>query len=361
MPHHGASVTPTIIIATLLLLAGLWTAFALRWRATREPDAWVQVTAKDGHPLSLAHFRAQGERRAAEPVLLCHGLSVNRFNMDMDDETSLARWLAARGFDVYVVELRGHGRSKRGLLSFQRFDDYPTLDLPAVIEAVRARHGAAKVHWCGHSMGGLVLYAYLAREPEADVRSAVTIGSPVRMRPAWWMKLGIRAAALWPFPLCWSPGSFLVAPIVGRIDHPLVRMIVNPRNVRGSRMRTALANVVADISPGEVRHFARMACEGSFTSADGACDYAAGLATTTTPCLVIAGTDDRLATPAAVRAGFDALGGGAPHAFRLAGRASGDPEDFGHGDLVIGDHAPGVVFPEVERWLRAHDPALVAV
>lgn len=361
-------VTATLVLALLaaaLLLSLAWTAFAARWRVAREPDAWLEVTAADGHPVSLACFRARalvdGVRR--EPVILCHGVSANRFNMDLDDEVSLARWLAARGFDCYVLELRGRGKSVRrglaGLFPRQAFDDYPALDLPAAIEAVRRRHGAEQVHWVGHSMGGQVLYAYLARTPGAPVRSAVTIGSPIAMRLPLWMRAGLRAAALVPAPVCWGKAAFLVAPVVGWVAHPPLPLLVNPQNIRGARLRSATANLIADVSWGEVEHFARMGA-GAFGSRDGAHDYAAGLARAATPCLVVAGAGDRLATPDAVRAGFLALGGGPPHAFRLAGEAGGDPVDFGHGDLVLGDHAPTVVFPEVQRWLEAHDPACVA-
>lgn len=354
-----------LLLACALLVALAWAAFAARWRVAREPDGWLEVAAADGHPVSLACFRARalvdGVRR--EPVILCHGVSANRFNMDLDDEVSLARWLAARGFDCYVLELRGRGRSVRrglaGLVPRQAFDDYPALDLPAAIEAVRRRHGAERVHWVGHSMGGQVLYAYLARTPGAPVRSAVTIGSPVRMELPGWMRLGLRAAALAPVPVCWGKAAFLVAPVVGWFAHPPLALLVNPKNIRPARLRAATANLVADVSWGEVEHFSRMG-GGAFGSRDGAHDYAAGLARAATPCLVVAGTDDRLATPESVRAGFMALGGGAPHAFRLAGRAGGDPVDFGHGDLVLGDLAPTVVFPEVARWLELHDPGVVA-
>ncbi|MCO5168906.1 MAG: alpha/beta hydrolase [Planctomycetes bacterium] len=351
------SLTVALVLVFLVLVA--YVALALRWRTPRrEPDAWVELAAADGHPLALGHHRARGPARR-EPVILCHGLSANRFNLDLDDGCSLARRLAARGFEVYVLELRGRGRSRRpgllGRVPRQRFDDYVTLDLPAAIEAVRRRHGAARVHWVGHSMGGLVAYALLARDPAAPLRALVTIGSPVRMHLPGWLRAGLRLVAAARLPMIWGEASFLIAPLVGWLPHPPLPLLVNPRNVSGARLRAAAANLVADVSAGELAHFARMACAGRFESADGACDYAAGLARVTTPTLVVAGTVDRVAAPAGVRAGHDLLGG--PRRYRLCGREGGDPIDFGHGDLVLGDHAPGVVFPEVERWLEAHDPA----
>lgn len=346
-----------LVAACALALATLYAAFALRWRGSREPDGWLEVTASDGQPIALAHFRARGDARAREPVILCHGVSVNRSMVDLDDDTSLARHLAGRGFEVYALDLRGRGRSRRrglaGLVPRHRFDDYVTRDLPAAIAAVRGRHGAERVHWVGHSMGGLVLYALLGRDPACAVRSAVTIASPLRVRAPWWLNLGMRVVGALRLPVCWGHASFLVAPLVGWVAHPPLRMLLNPANVRGPRLRLATATIIADISSGEVQHFFSMSRAGRFGSTDGLHDYAAGLARVTTPCLVIAGADDRLATPEAVRAGHDLLGG--PREFRLFGRASGDPVDFGHGDLLIGDHSRAVVFPEVTRWLEAYD------
>lgn len=350
--------TPALLVLALVVLAGAWVLLALRWRTAREPDGWLEATAADGHPVVLARFRAQGPRRAAEPVVLCHGLGANRFNLDLDDDVSLARHLARRGFEVYVLELRGRGRSVRaglrGLVPTHGFDCYVRHDLPAALDAVRARHGAERVHWVGHSMGGLVLYALLARDPDAPVRSAVTVGSPVCMRLPWVLRLGLRVLAALRLPLCWGRVAFLAAPVTGWVAHPPIGLLVNPRNVRPARLRAACANLVADLSAGEVDHFARMARD-RFGSRDGACDYAAGLAGARTPVLVVAGSADRLAPPDAVRAGFERLGGEAGgHRYRVH-------DGYGHGDLVIGDAAPAVVFPEVAAWLEAHDPAFAGV
>lgn len=351
--------TPWLAALAALGLALAWWALARRLCTPREPDGWLQARAADGHPLALAWFRAEGPRRRREPVVLCHGVSANRFNVDLDDEVSLARALAARGFEVFALELRGRGRSRRpgllGHLPRHGFDDYAALDVPAALEAVRARTGAERVHWVGHSMGGLVLYAHLAGAPGAPVRSAVTVASPLRVELPGWLRLALAVAARVPVPLVWGKVTFLVAPLVGWVAHPPLGLLLNTKNMSRRRLRAAAANLVDDISHGEVRHFARMA-RGRFGSEDGRTDYAAGLSAVSVPFLVIAGAGDRVARTAGVRAGFEALGPG-PHAWRLFGRESGDAVDFGHGDLLLGDAAPRVVFPEIAAWLEAHDEA----
>lgn len=81
----------------------------------RERDAqprqyWART--RDGWSLALYRYRQRrGGRRA--PVLLCRGMSSNRWDMDAPGRMSLARWLRRGGYDVWVVELRGAGRSTR--------------------------------------------------------------------------------------------------------------------------------------------------------------------------------------------------------------------------------------------------------
>jgi alpha-beta hydrolase superfamily lysophospholipase len=48
-------------------------------------------------------------------VLLCHGLSANRWTVDSGvEQVSLAGFLAGAGFDCFALDLRGHGGSRRG-------------------------------------------------------------------------------------------------------------------------------------------------------------------------------------------------------------------------------------------------------
>jgi alpha-beta hydrolase superfamily lysophospholipase len=63
----------------------------------------------DGWRIALHRHRGDGKR--CHPVVCCHGLAANRVGFDVTPEHSLAHHLAARGYDVFVVELRGHGDS----------------------------------------------------------------------------------------------------------------------------------------------------------------------------------------------------------------------------------------------------------
>jgi alpha-beta hydrolase superfamily lysophospholipase len=73
---------------------------------------------------------------------------------------------------VYVVELRGHGRSARPAGGFRwTCDDYLQRDLPALLRAVCADARADAVHLVGHSMGGILALSYAA-----TVRASLSAG-----------------------------------------------------------------------------------------------------------------------------------------------------------------------------------------
>src|SRR5919106_6749300 len=71
------------------------------------------IEADDGFPLVIERLAPPSDApRCGPSVVLCHGFGGNRFNFDLDERHSLARHLVREGFDVWLVELRGHGRSK---------------------------------------------------------------------------------------------------------------------------------------------------------------------------------------------------------------------------------------------------------
>jgi predicted alpha/beta hydrolase len=312
----------------------------------------------DGWRLALHRHRAR-DRSAGLPVLLCGGFSCNRHFVDYDERYSLARFLARAGFDAWVLELRGRGLS-RPTEACRRpgrwtFDDLATIDVPAAVDHV-VRETGREVAWVGHSMGGMVLYAYLGTRPGAPVRAGVTIASPVRFSVGGSVLLQRIGEAMLSVPLgdivrqrlflgaLW----WILAPTSG------IEVGMNTANIDRRDVGRALRLSLGNVSRFKLRQFSRWAFEGTFTSADGRVDYLDALAAVATPLLVVAGSADRLATPAAVRLALDRL----PSAtYREFGRAHGDAVDYGHVDLILGRAAPTEVFPVVAGWLAKHSSA----
>lgn len=355
---------PVVVLLGVLAALGLgasWLALARRRLHLRtEADAIHFVRAADGWRLALWRLRPRGEAKAV-PVILCHGLWANRFNMDFGPGLSLARHLAEAGFDVFVLELRGSGFSRdpgpggptgRATRDYG-FDTHVTLDAPAALAEVRRLTGADRVFWVGHSMGGMLGYV-LAGGPEgAALAGLVAVGSPVSFGDRG--GLARRAARLLG-PLAWlrtRPIQALLAPLSGWVSPPGGRLVVNPRNMDGPVIRRALFNLVGELSRGHAAQFGGWIRTGRFESRDGKVDYLARLSAATVPALLLAGAADALAPPPSVEAAYERLGS-ADKTFEVLGRETGCDVDYGHGDLLLGRAAPAEVYPRITGWLRTH-------
>jgi pimeloyl-ACP methyl ester carboxylesterase len=313
------------------------------------PDELYRVPTDDGSSISLGRYNPRNERKFEEPVVLCHGLGANRFDLDFDEKHSLARYLARRGFETWVLELRGRGHAGPAVAC--TFDDQAEYDVGAALRTVCST-GAKQVTWVGHSKGGLVMYAHLARHPDAPVRAIVALGSPVTfdVQPALRRFVATVAPllALDVIPLANLGRSFAR---MGKPPEPFARFLMRFDNVEPEVIKRTIANLLADTAGGVARQFARWISLGTFDSMDGTFDYRAGMKAITAPLLLIAGSRDLLAPPHAVEKTLKLVSGSVK--LVVAGKHRGFHEDYGHGDIVLGRRAPDEVFPLIENFLAA--------
>lgn len=168
MPIALIVLSSALAVALLLALhTWLW-ARVLRVRAVC--DEQHQVRTEDGWHLALLRYRGE-PTPDRPPVVLSHGVAANHRNLDLDEQHSLARSLHRMGRDVWLLDLRGAGRSARargraGRRGRWSFDDHLCSDLPAALAEVRRVTGVSEVDWVGFSMGGLLGYAYFGGEPQ---------------------------------------------------------------------------------------------------------------------------------------------------------------------------------------------------
>ena len=201
----------------------------------------------------------EAARRSA-PVLLVHGIAANRYNLDLTDETSLARHLCARGFDVCLVELRGRGFSLRPQ-ALQR----PALRLVVrrlrrARSAVRRRHRHARHRRRARSTWSASRPARWPATPGCPIRTGtVEVASLVSIGgAASFKRLGKRAlgaphpqlALLAPSldPARAGAGVRLLAPVAAA-DHPQPRehRRRHPATDHGQHDRQLLAQRAAPV------------------------------------------------------------------------------------------------------------------
>ena len=352
---------PLLRLALPAAAACAWTAWwRHHYRVEPSADELHWARTPDGWRLALWRWRPRGRPVRRHPVLLVHGLSAGRVGWDLDPSLSFARHLAGRGFEVWVLEHRGHGASDRPRPGTGRAwgftaDDYALVDVPAALDLIRERSGADAVHWVGHSQGGIVLYMHLASGGEG-VRAGVTIGSALDYSGTesdfhQLLQLLDLARVLPAFPL--GPLSTFGAPFMGRVPNRVEEFNVWPPNIDPELSRRLHATCFHPVSSGVLLQFATMFQEGGLRSADGRRAYLPGLAAARVPVLAISGSMDRQCTPAASARTVQALGG--EKAARTFGKAHGQPEEYGHFDLVVGKRAPSETWPAIAEWLEARD------
>jgi alpha-beta hydrolase superfamily lysophospholipase len=324
-------------------------------------DELTFATTRDGWRVALHRFRPRGPRRR-HPVICCHGLGANHLVFDVHAEVSLAAHLASRGYEVFALELRGHGKSDRPDRRSPRrfgwsFDDYLLADVPAALSHACELAGAAATHWIGHSMGGLLLYAHLARGDAGAIRSGIAVGSSLdySASPSGFHRMLPLAAVLSRVPAV--PVGLvarLSAPLVGRWPSPFERFNVWSTNVEPALWQAVCQRGFHAVSAPVMLQLASAMRPGGLTSADGATAYVRGLAGATTPVLGLAGDRDAQAPPDAARGTIEALG--SPRKELLVfGRDHGHEDHYGHFDLLIGRRAHREVFPHIDAWLDEHD------
>lgn len=339
-------------VAGMLLWLTLWSRLL---RRNYPFDSVETVTTSDGARIVLGHVAPRGDASTLPPVVLCHGLAMNRHAFALDPARSLAARLADQGRDVWVLELRGAGPETRSAATrFSTFDSYVEVDIPEAIDFVCKATGAARVDWIGFSMGGMLAYAYLGAARGERVRRLVTIGSPVRFADhPHGRHLVPRPLAALAGRLRYTPFralALVVAPLMLRRVPYRITRAVRPWNFSTPMLRAVMANSFGDVPTGVTMQFIRWINEGSFNSNDGRRDYDAGLAEIRVPMLVIVGSRDRLAPPAVARHAFD-RSASTEKEFLEVGRATGAGREYDHLDLVLGEHAPDEVFPRVVDWL----------
>jgi len=150
----------------------------------------VQIFTQSWHP----------KEKARGALVIHHGLKSHSEHYD-----ELARRLVAKGFAVYALDMRGHGRSGGPRATLDDFDDL-LADLDAVVEKARAAEAGRPIFIAGHSVGGAVVTLY-AVEQKSAISGLIVLAPAIRIdRPA------IEAAA--------TPIASFLLPNFGAVDVP---------------------------------------------------------------------------------------------------------------------------------------------
>jgi pimeloyl-ACP methyl ester carboxylesterase len=375
--------------ALLLMFVGCLSLFATGCASMRmhapladlRPSSDGFATTKDGWRLGIRKFEPLTPDPGKLPVVLCHGLGLNGTFWTITDN-HLPSQLAARGYRVYVADMRGSGASHRmgaagaanKLLRqtpFNEFghdkwnvDDQTHYDVPAILDYVQRDTGIDRVNWVGHSLGGMLMLAHLetTNRPERIANfvdmGGVTVVVPSKTRTQMLnANRGLRALlSVMSTGRIARPLMFSRIPGLEKID----QFYYTTANVDEQTISRFYGYTLENPGKGALKQLDSYLATGHMISADGQIDYAEHLERVHTPTLMIAGEQDVMADIPSSLITFQGIGSEDKTLLRF-GRRDGHVDDYGHCDLVWSRHAPREIFPPLIDWLDRRQPGEAAI
>jgi pimeloyl-ACP methyl ester carboxylesterase len=348
-----------IIVGLVVINAFFWSWF---YTVPTSEDEVCFCETIDGWKLAVHHYYPVGEPKG-NPCVLCHGLGSNRYNFDLPKAPSLATYLKDNGRDVWVAELRGSGMSAKPGILFSDvpyswgFEEHLKLDLPAILDLVSRKTCVKSIHWIGHSMGGMLIQAYISGVDDSRIASVTAIGSPSSFSVTGMG--GIRLISrlrslikLFPFnPLPFT--GRLATPMADKFHRYLLGLF-SPANI--SRYTASrLISLATELTTSKKLwlDFGRFVHTKSYSDPCGK-PYLSNIDGLKTPMLILAGQADLMAPPESVMNVFQESEANDVRTV-LLGKSSGCREDYGHMDMVVGQRVETEVFPIILDWITRKD------
>jgi pimeloyl-ACP methyl ester carboxylesterase len=345
-----------LILAIIIIIALYF--FGSRWVCGPSFDEVHYVPVSDDRNIVMHRLRpAAGKTKRKFPIILCHGLGANRFNLALPGRYSFAEMFRQEGYDVFCLELSGFGMSVPGRWGTPGrwdvvFDDFVYRDGPAAIDRVLAETGAKKSFWIGHSMGGMTAYALAQTDLAKKIRGVVTISSPGTFRGMEAFKPFLKFAPILKYIPRLNLGLYfrIFAPIAEYLPGLRFLKMAQMGNIDSDTKKLAAANVISTIPSSLLLQFGRWLETGQCTSEEGY-DFQENLHRVKIPFLTLAGGGDDLVHPEMVKFAYDGMSS-KDKTYHCFSKANGGLADYGHGDIIFGRTAPGEVHSMVRDWVN---------
>jgi pimeloyl-ACP methyl ester carboxylesterase len=150
-------------------------------------DAGLQLYVRNKRPEGMTTFTPE------KTVVYVHGAtypSETAFDLQLGGQ-SWMDYIANRGFDVYLLDLRGYGRSSRPKEMSEAADknepivttDVARRDVGAVVDHILQKRGIQKVNLIGWSWGTSIMASYAAENPGKVERLVLYAPQWIRTTP----------------------------------------------------------------------------------------------------------------------------------------------------------------------------------
>ena len=172
----------TTFVAVVLTVA-TWSAFAQVPRLVTEemmvksPDTGIEIYVRNKRSSDMTSFRPE------RTVLYVHGATYpasTAFDLKLGDY-SWMDYIASRGYDVYLLDLRGYGKSTRPKEMAEDAKNNPPIvrgetaveDIGTVVDFIRARRNVPRVNLIGWSWGTALMATTPLRTPQGRAAGAL--------------------------------------------------------------------------------------------------------------------------------------------------------------------------------------------
>lgn len=290
-------------------------------------------------------------------VILCHGFASNRYTFDLQPEVSVADFLATKGWDTWVLELRGSGKSKNsgppGTDDSWHFEDHIE-DVRAIIEKV---YSVTKnpVHIVGHSLGSMLVQCACAGESGKNglIRSGVSIAGTFLMPETEWKRF------LWLWPVIQHFNTIhpeyiqeFLAPMSFRLNTPWDQLFFCSENVDHRIARDMFRKNWEPIPVSLISQLRSVVEPSGLCSKDGSKAYVDLLPSIKIPMLLCTGTSDEQCPPVCMQRAKSLI----PNSTHVCfGKKYGHKNDYGHFDLIVGLNAKKEVWDVISDFLEKND------
>ena len=133
----------------------------------KSPDAGIEIFVRNKRPASMTAFRPE------RTVVYVHGATYpahTAFDLKLGG-LSWMEYIAQRGYDVYLLDLRGYGKSTRPKEMSEDAAKNPPLvrgdtavkDIGTVVDFVLARRNIPRVNLLGWSWGTTLMATYASQ------------------------------------------------------------------------------------------------------------------------------------------------------------------------------------------------------
>lgn len=346
-----------LVFLPVALIVVYWTTISFLFAEEVRADEVHMVTTGDGWQIRLCRYRPAEQE--GEPVFLCHGAMGNQFNFTSPQGDSLVDCLVEEGYDCWAIDLRGD-RSSEAPAGRSRYtacvDEFLLEDIPAAIDYIREKTGHSQVHWVGHSLGGMLLYAYELAHGLENVASATTLGSPPGFdgvhiaHPRRLLKL---LDAVPGVVECLARAFSIFLPL---LKPKLSFAPINWENMHPNAGAATFFNLIEILPPKVAEELASWAAHGEWRMKNGEIDVLEGLKNLQMPLFAIYGQADPVVPIKRARAFFEALPAKDKQILVLS-KVNGHSADYNHVDLTFARNGREEVYRPIAQWLDAHPVA----